>query len=304
MPPRYFARIFLESAGFRVWFLPPHGHWLNGTVETYTGARGCNRTNALLELGIVPVGRSVVGQFAGATVQHLFTCRSFALQALVAFAAFLLLDDRAIASFIPPSGLPPGSKYEILFTTSDTTVATSSNIATYNNFVTSEAALNTALPVTHWHALVSTSSVAARLNAPSSASIPVYDTLGNLITNSGLYSGLPLSVPGTDEFGNGRTSSDFVWTGSTTSGDPASFLYAGGTGTWYTGDGRTSWTGTGWIGYGFEQSSPGPDQHSLHLYALSDPISTPEPASLTLLCASVIAFGAFRVGCRRPMAND
>src|SRR5580658_1898252 len=76
--------------------------------------------------------------------------------------------------FTTPTGLTPGTQYQLVFVTSDTTFATSSTISDYNTFVTNEAALNATLAAfdsangVTWTAIGSTPPVNANTNAPSS----------------------------------------------------------------------------------------------------------------------------------------
>ena len=63
--------------------------------------------------------------------------------------------------FTTPSGLSGGDHYRLIFARLDKTLATSTDIATYNAFANAEAALNTLLPSTTWSALVSTRAVNA-----------------------------------------------------------------------------------------------------------------------------------------------
>ena len=85
-----------------------------------------------------------------------------------------------------PAGLTPGfDQYRVC--NRDDPAVSSSDISTYNAFVTSEAnqdSVLSSLGVT-WHAIVSTAAVDAKSNAPSLASIPVYDTEGHLLTAVG-----------------------------------------------------------------------------------------------------------------------
>ena len=61
-------------------------------------------------------------------------------------AAVLLIGAQLRGSVITvPSGLPAGTQYRLVFVTADTTNATSTNIATYNTFVTNEADASAAL---------------------------------------------------------------------------------------------------------------------------------------------------------------
>ena len=88
----------------------------------------------------------------------------------------------AKADAVLPTGLTPGSEYQILFLTSDGTTATSSNIGDYNSFVRQEADQSPqllALAAT-WTAVASTSAFNAN-QASSTTNIPIYDTQGDLL---------------------------------------------------------------------------------------------------------------------------
>jgi MYXO-CTERM domain-containing protein len=199
----------------------------------------------------------------------------------------------------PPMGLPGGAtQYEILFETFDITQAESRNISTYNSFVQSQVtqALAALDPAADWHAVASTASVNAATNAPSVAGIPIYTVHGQLLTDSGLYSGNSLdTMPDFTQIGT--IGNPTVWTGldadGTTSEFPlgsfeglSTFGFSGATdGSWLS-DGSHSET----LEYG--------------LYALSGPIdvqSTPEPASLTVFGTGLLTVGALRGWRRRAM---
>jgi hypothetical protein len=58
-----------------------------------------------------------------------------------------LVTLKIMATVVPPTGLAPGSKYQMVFVTADGTPATSTDIFDYNAFARSEAApLNSLLP--------------------------------------------------------------------------------------------------------------------------------------------------------------
>ena len=161
------------------------------------------------------------------------------LKVLSVAALFLLYASGVNAGIILPSGLAPGSQYEIAFITSGGINATSSSITTYNTFATNQAAQDAQLPSgLSWHAIVSTASVGANANAPSVGSIPVYDTQGHLLTNPGqsLYQ-FSNATPGLfgieyDQNGNlvqnnaniSGTPEPVIWTGSTDAGTIANAL--------------------------------------------------------------------------------
>src|ERR1700744_4626362 len=81
--------------------------------------------------------------------------------ASAALACLLGLPAIARADFVPPPGV---TDYRLIFVTADGTSATSANIADYNSFATSEAALDPNLPSTTWTAVASTDLVDAVSN--------------------------------------------------------------------------------------------------------------------------------------------
>jgi hypothetical protein len=99
---------------------------------------------------------------------------------------------------IPPTGLAPGSEYRLVFVTSGTRNATSSNIDIYNTFVQnaarSSSVLNTALTAAGfdptsitWTAIASTGAVNARSNTRTRAtdtSRPIYRLDGAQVATS------------------------------------------------------------------------------------------------------------------------
>ena len=212
--------------------------------------------------------------------------------ALFALAAPL----SAYGGFIPPN-LPVGSKYEIAFVTRTPTTATSPYIADYNAFVTLQAQQNSNLPhgggIT-WHAIASTwengNIQGANQNAPFTSSIPVYNTQGQLVANAAtpLYnvSGTILNPISYDQFGNSDIS--YVWTGTYYDGTPDNPL---GNGIYFgPPDIGISNITSFWLAGGTDIAT------NVHpLYALSSPITVPEPGTLALLAAGllvVLRFGS------------
>ena len=200
--------------------------------------------------------------------------------------------------YIYPIGLASGSQYQILFVTSGTRDASSSNIADYNAFVTSAAGLNSSLPqgVT-WNAVASTSSIAATSNAPAYAGVPVYNTDGQLVVpgTRSLYASQLNAFSLDDQYGTPVSGFTQVWTGSTYTGQPGGindlppYIFALGTNS-SEGNGNAGLLATfgqprgNWL----ESSGEAPAA-SLPLYALSSPITAvPEPALLPLV--SFVAF--------------
>jgi hypothetical protein len=222
------------------------------------------------------------------------------------------------ATVILPTGLSPGSKYQLIFVTADTHDAISSSVGVYNSFAASEAAIGVPFGLPSgltWNAVVSTVSVSANANAPSFAGIPVYDTHGDLVAfnsvSAGLYL-LPLShAPDFTQRGDFLQTN--VWTGGASTspalpptpqliGTPFTFdltktVEAFGLSTevgfrWLYADNSTDYSGPPGV-----TTSPVLDS----MYALSTPITVPapEPATLTLLGSALLLMGGHRLRRRK-----
>ena len=198
------------------------------------------------------------------------------------------------ATVVLPIGLAPGSQYELIFTTSDGTPATSSNIADYNAFVSNEAALGAPFGLPSgltWAAVGSTTTIDAFDNAPS-VNTPVYNTQGQLVAASSIYTGSLLTPVLYDQHGVIPTY-NLTWTGSVSSGQADGGFELGASSMVETGF-RLETNGR-WL-----DDSP-VENHStsriiLAMYALSSPISvpTPEPATITLLGSALLLLGGHR----------
>lgn len=121
----------------------------------------------------------------------------------LACAGFLFAPLGAMAAPITvPAGLNPGDQYRLAFVTGTVRDATSTNIADYNNFVTTAANSEPALAAlsTTWNAIASTNSINARDNTTTnpfvSAGVPIFRLDGNLVaaSNADLWDGA-VSVP-------------------------------------------------------------------------------------------------------------
>jgi hypothetical protein len=216
----------------------------------------------------------------------------------VALCACLLAPMRAKANVILPT-LPPGSEYELVFATSGEVTGGSSNISAYNAFATSQAASLAALlpgDVT-WDAVVSTGTAAANEavnNAPSSASIPIYNTLGIEVSTGNLYSGTLLAPINYTQTG-GTPPTTQIWTGSSTSGaalnplvgpsDPEYGLYNSSGASWIASANNLP-AGIGWP-----------------IYALSSPITAvPEPGTMSLIAVALLCGAGVVLRRRRKSA--
>lgn len=250
----------------------------------------------------------------GHSVATMFSRRRSALvPALGCFASLLLSVTQLSANVILPS-LPAGTQYELAFVTSGTRDATSGSFGDYNTFVTQQAALSSSLPTgVAWHAIVSTSGHSATVaslpinavdNAPSTPSIPVYNTHGELVANAStpLYSGSLLHAIDYNQSG-GINGNIYVWTGSNSTGTARTDLSTPGA------------LGFSYVypyitypayGYAFYQdgqywldarSNGTPSTTQFSFYALSSPLTaTPEPSTVALLAtgAATLMFVAWR----------
>lgn len=212
-------------------------------------------------------------------------------------------SSSAFAAFVPPN-LPIGTQYQLLFVTSGTLSGHDTDIETYNAFAAAEAALNPALPLATWHAVVSTHLVNASTNAPSS-NMRVYDTSGRLVSDN-LY--VTSAAPIKNQFGvNGASA---AWTGSDPSGIEAqdgqapgphglgnfsvvSYQYGDVTYGPVIGLNTNTATFGSWLQWNVWNSVTGFGD-SLPIYALSSPITAgsevPEPSNTAIVAVFMGCF--------------
>ena len=207
---------------------------------------------------------------------------------------FGLLSVRYVsAAVVAPIGLV-GNQYQLIFVTADGDHPDGLNDpnklfeAYYNNFVTSEAALSAGLPAATWN-VVGSADVAANVNAPGS--LPVYNTAGQLVAAAGtLYSGSLTNPVGFDQFGNAGP--QIVWTGTDPLGNTTAFPLGGTAFLTQVSFGLSTITASTWL------EIPGggdPSQaQSFSYYALSTPITVPEPSTLALFALGAIGLLARR----------
>jgi hypothetical protein len=219
-----------------------------------------------------------------------------------------LISERLQADVILPTAAQlqalGATQYEIAFVSTQGTTASNANIATYNSFVTAQAHQDPILLSTSatWNAIVSTAGtpgVNANANAPSVAGIPVFNTDGQLVAFS--TSASPLYSPPTltnsidyDQMGNLKLY-QAVWTGSTSNGTANVGSTLGSPETTIIGIDSNGTLDTSWI------AGPPflPNTSVLPLYALSSPITAPEPATLSLVGVAALGIAGASLVRRR-----
>jgi MYXO-CTERM domain-containing protein len=213
--------------------------------------------------------------------------------------ASLFLSSAAqagVVSLTAPSGLANGTKFRFLFVTAGTINATSSNIATYNTFVNSQAGGATYNgSAVSWAAVGSTTTVNARDNVGGFGSnVAIYLVNGTKIADNmttgtgGLWSGGILSLAALDI--SGAQVAGLIWTGSFSNG-LSKIQTSGTSGDWTLGaSGGTSAfgfntnTSGGWLDFANTTSTT-----SNRMYGISQELTVgpvPSPGALALLGAA------------------
>ncbi len=230
---------------------------------------------------------------------------------LVAVAvAVVLAACSARADVSLPTGLAPGSQYQIAFLTSAGTTATSTNIADYNSFVTSQAALSSSLPTgVTWTAMVSTPSTSLTSNSVTHSNVPIYNTYGQLVVSNGTTVWSSSYANPIDYTQNGQIAQSLPYVND---GGHRDNVWVGELGLWnYFSGPPTGWATSGNITpsscaeYGIGDEIPFsntlPSNEYYGLYALSSPITVvPEPSTLVLLGIAVIGLVGFAWRRKRP----
>ena len=198
-----------------------------------------------------------------------------------------------------PTGLNPGDHFRIAFVTDASTIATSSNISTYDSFVTNHAdgAKYNGSLIT-WQAIASTPSVNA-INHIGVTNDPIYLVDGTKVSpsdsTSGLWSGHLLHSINEDIHGsNPVIGFGAVWTGTYVYGYPLSGYELGGS-LITAFEGFLSATNYGWVTGGGENHL---NDHQV--YGISNDLvvsqAVPEPSTLLLagLGGIAMAIRAYR----------
>jgi hypothetical protein len=195
-----------------------------------------------------------------------------------------LCASAAADPIIVPTSLNPGDEYRLAFVTSEERNGASSNIASYNSFVTGVANTQSALTSlgTTWKAIGSTATVDARDNTGTNpvvdgVGVPIFLLNDTLLANDNLdlWDGSIL-VPFAIDEGDSAIPQSFVWTGTSSSGVARGSLALGAGVDSDVGIGLTAATSTSWVS--------GADLFKFlnrPVYALSDVLVVAVPAPLT-----------------------
>ena len=195
-----------------------------------------------------------------------------------------------------PNGLSPGDEYRLIFVTSTTRDATSTDIADYNTFVTGVANLVPELVALNaqWFAVGATTSTSGRTNTGilAAGDVPVFRLDDQIVVNDafGLWAALttPLLNPvEVNESGAVEMTDNRVFSGLQEFGNADNPL--GGTNVNW---GRFVTTGGGWI-----RANNSPAASEYHFYAVSDTLTVPPPVpALGVPGAVVLVFALGLMG--------
>jgi hypothetical protein len=222
----------------------------------------------------------------------------FAVTAIAAGAAFA-------GSINTPAGLNPGDSFRLVFVTSTQTAATSNDLATYDNFVSTNAAGTTynGNQIT-WQAIVSNTTINARdhIGLQSTSLTPIYTVSGTLVSTGNLWSGALLN-PINKGVQWPYQYHGSVWSGTLSDGTSSIGSEMGTAYPNYALTGTSSSASSSWIAFGPPITTEVP-----HLYGISSiltvPSAVPEPSTAMLaglggLAALVYSFKRKRNSCRR-----
>ena len=229
------------------------------------------------------------------------------LPVLLLFISGLIPNLAGAPIITLPTGLNPGDTYRLVFVTDGVSAATSSSIATYNAFVSAEAASVpqlAALSAT-WTAIASTATTAARDNTntnPSSTGSPIYLLSGIRIAlnNSDLWDAIIAAPINFSSSGTTLPNSTPVFTGTDSAGlaftfsTPADFALGTTSPVFAVVDG----TAAPWVASS-NQSATTP----AHFYSVSSVITVapvPEPSEALLITLGLVICVSLHRRYRRP----
>jgi PEP-CTERM motif len=219
--------------------------------------------------------------------------------------AAIAAGSASAGSINTPSDLAAGDSFRIIFTTSTKTTATSSDLATYDSFVSTDASGTTynSLQVT-WKAIVSNATINARdhIGLLSSSLVRIYTADGTRVSNGNLWS-TPLLASVNKKIDGTPGTAGTVWTGTKSAGDTNGITGLGQSTPIY-GNNEHFLTST-WLEANFNSQS-----NLSSLYGISDILTAPssstvpEPSTAMLaglggLAALVYSFKRKRNSCRR-----
>ena len=230
------------------------------------------------------------------------------LSVLSVFALAAIAAGTASAGQIAtPTGLNPGDQFRIVFLSSTTTSATSSDLSTYDNIVSSDATGYTyggTSPI--WKAIVSNLTINARdhIGLQSTSLIPLFTVDGTKVSTGNLWNGSLMNPINRHIDGTAFPYASAVWTGTDPNTGAANLpgqYYMGDTPSVAYGDSTTT-------NYMWAMASVLSPSNGLSLYGISEvlaiPASVPEPSTVMLaglggLAALVYSFKRKRNLCRR-----
>jgi hypothetical protein len=202
------------------------------------------------------------------------------LSVLSVFALAAIAAGTASAGSIStPTGLNPGDQFRFVFVTANTSDATSSDLSTYDNIVSSDATGYTYGGISPiWKAIVSSATIDAKdhIGLQSSSVVPLYTVNGTKVSGGNLWSGALLNP--VNDMIDGNTSNVNVWTGT----DATTGEGGNGVGTPNALVGFSGITNTGWC------ADDNIVTDSLaSLYGISEvltvPSAVPEPSTVMLV---------------------
>ena len=203
------------------------------------------------------------------------------------FLSFIILVSVSHSAFAVlttvPDGLTPGAQYRLVFVTAGLHNASSTAIADYNAFVSSQANSSVSLAAlgATWSVLGSTSAVDAIANTntdPVSAGVPIYNLNGQLVAsgNADLWDGSLAHAINVTQNGGILAGAVFTGTGVNGLGLTNRQLGSNEARVQYGNSGLTSsgWTTIDWSG----------SLSGLYFYGISDLLEVvPEPATIALM---------------------